>query len=104
MTSAANNIRRFGRSDIVYSVGLCDYIPDEFLIPLLQGWRESVADGGVVYVAFKDTLLYDKTEYQWLTDWYFFQRTEEECRRLFEQAGYEMSAMEMTARRYARDH
>src|SRR4029078_10622503 len=93
MPSSAANIRRFGRSDIIYSVGLCDYIPDEFLIPLLRGWRESAADGGVVYVAFKDTMLYDKTEYQWLTDWYFFQRTEEECRRLFEQAGYDMSAV-----------
>jgi extracellular factor (EF) 3-hydroxypalmitic acid methyl ester biosynthesis protein len=96
MTSAASNIRRFGRSDIIYSVGLCDYIPDEFLIPLLQGWRESLADGGVVYVAFKDALLYDKTEYQWLTDWYFFQRTEDHCRKLFEQAGYDMSAIETT--------
>jgi extracellular factor (EF) 3-hydroxypalmitic acid methyl ester biosynthesis protein len=96
MTSAAGNVRRFGRSDIIYSVGLCDYIPDEFLIPLLKGWRESLADGGVVYVAFKDMLLYDKTEYQWLTDWYFFQRTEGDCRRLFEQAGYDMANMEMT--------
>jgi extracellular factor (EF) 3-hydroxypalmitic acid methyl ester biosynthesis protein len=96
MTSAANNVRRFGRSDIIYSVGLCDYIPDEFLVPLLKGWRESLADAGVVYVAFKDALLYDKTEYQWLTDWYFFQRTEDDCRRLFEQAGYDMESMETT--------
>jgi SAM-dependent methyltransferase len=93
MTSAKANIARFGKSDIIYSVGLCDYIPDDYLIPMLKGWRESLAPGGVVYVAFKDTLEYDKTEYQWLTDWYFYQRTEAECTRLFEQAGYDMQTM-----------
>jgi extracellular factor (EF) 3-hydroxypalmitic acid methyl ester biosynthesis protein len=96
MTSAAANIRRFGRSDIIYSVGLCDYIPDEYLVPLLKGWRESLADGGVVYVAFKDMLLYDKTEYQWLMDWYFFQRREEDFLRLFADAGYDVGQIEIS--------
>ncbi len=96
MTSASANVRRFGRSDLIYSVGLCDYIPDEYLIPLLQGWRESVHDGGIVYVAYKDCRLYDTAEYQWLLDWYFFQRTEEDCFALYEKAGYDMSAIETT--------
>jgi hypothetical protein len=96
MTSSRHNRERFGRPDIIYSVGLCDYIPDQYLIPMLRTWRESVKDGGVVYVAFKDCLLYDKTEYQWLTDWYFYQRTENDCRRLFFEAGYDVSAMEIT--------
>jgi SAM-dependent methyltransferase len=94
MTSAAANLRRFGASDIIYSVGLCDYIPDEYLIPLLAGWRQSLAEGGLVYVAFKDCLLYDKTEYQWLLDWFFFQRTEEDCRKLFLAAGYDADRIE----------
>lgn len=96
MASASGNIRRFGRRDVIYSVGLYDYIPDSYLIPLLQGLRESLTDGGVMYVAFKDSRRYDKTEYQWFVDWYFFQRTEEECRELFVKAGYDMDAMEMT--------
>jgi extracellular factor (EF) 3-hydroxypalmitic acid methyl ester biosynthesis protein len=96
MTSAKSNIARFGYSDIIYSVGLYDYIPDQYLIPLLKGMRESLSDGGVVYVSFKDCRLYNKAEYQWLVDWYFFQRTEEECTALFEKAGYEMQTMEMT--------
>ena len=94
MTSSSANIRRFGRSDIIYSVGLCDYIPDEYLVPLLKGWRESLADGGVVYLAFKDMLLYDKTEYQWLMDWYFFQRREEDFLRLLAEAGYDLGQIE----------
>ncbi len=94
MTSASANVRQFGKSDIIYSIGLCDYIPDEYLIPMLKGWRESLNDSGVVYVAFKDALQYDKVEYQWLMDWYFFQRTEDDFLRLFREAGYDISQIE----------
>jgi len=96
MTSAAANVRTFGKNDIIYSIGLCDYIPDEYLIPLMQGLRESLAEGGVVYLAFKDAMRYDKVEYQWLMDWYFFQRTEEEFLQLFEKSGYDLSRIEIT--------
>lgn len=96
MTSAPVNRERFGRSDIIYSVGLCDYIPDDYLIPILKGWRESLQEGGVVYVAFKDALRYDKTPYQWLTDWYFYQRVEEDFQNLFAAAGYDMDTLEVT--------
>lgn len=96
MTSAPVNRERFGRSDIIYSVGLCDYIPDNYLIPMLKGWRESLQEDGIVYVAFKDMKRYDKAEYQWLVDWYFYQRTESECRHLFEAAEYDMDSLEVT--------
>ncbi|MBI1345725.1 hypothetical protein GC163_05490 [bacterium] len=96
MGNARQNIELFGRRDVVYSIGLCDYIPDRLMIRLLSGWRESVAEGGTVYVAFKDCEQYSKTKYQWLVDWYFYQRTVEECRGLFALAGYDMEHLEMT--------
>jgi hypothetical protein len=97
MSSARANVQKFGRADIIYSVGLFDYLPDKNLIPLLAGLRESVnEEDGVVYVAFKDSRRYDKTEYQWHLDWYFYQRTQEECADLFAQAGYDMEALEVT--------
>ena len=95
-SSAHGNIKKFGRPDILYSVGLCDYIPDKHLIPMLQGWRETVSDDGVVYVAFKDIRRYSPTIYQWHMDWYFLPRTEEEIRGLFAQAGYDMYGLKMT--------
>ncbi|MBW3596962.1 MAG: class I SAM-dependent methyltransferase [Planctomycetes bacterium] len=95
MKSPAATIRNFGRSDIIYSIGLCDYIDDEFLIAILAGWRESLSPGGALFVAFKDIIRYDPTPYQWLLDWHFFRRTEEDCRMLFKHAGYDMEALEM---------
>ena len=94
--SAKRNIAAFGRPDIIYSVGLFDYIPDRLLIPMLQGLRETLAEGGVLFLAFKDTERYDKTVYQWNVDWFFYQRTVDDCRELFRQAGFDVEAMDMT--------
>lgn len=95
MSSAKANLATFGECDIIYSVGLCDYIPDRYMIKILQGWRESVAPGGIIYVAFKDATQYVAAEYQWHVDWFFYERTEADCRDLFAKAGYDVDRMEM---------
>jgi trans-aconitate methyltransferase len=79
--SSETTVAKFGRFHILYSVGLCDYLPDEQLIEMLAAWRATLASGGVMYVAFKDAERYDKTPYQWHLDWFFFQRTQEDCMR-----------------------
>jgi hypothetical protein len=94
--STKRNIEAFGRPDIIYSVGLFDYIPDRLLVPMLRGLRDTLAEGGVLYLAFKDTNRYDKTVYQWMVDWFFFQRTVDECRELFRQADFDLEGMKMT--------
>ncbi len=94
--SAETTTRKFGKFDIIYSVGLCDYLPDNQLIAILGALRDTLSDGGVLYIAFKDTTRYDKTPYQWHLDWFFFQRTEEDCVRLYENAGIRADSIEMT--------
>ena len=55
-TKNASAVQRlFGEFDLIYSVGLCDYISDKTLIAMLRGWREAVDRDGTVYVAFKDS-------------------------------------------------
>lgn len=95
MVSPESNIKNFGECDIIYSVGLCDYIPDRPLARILQGWRETVKPDGIVYVAFKDAPRYFPEEYQWHVDWHFYERTESDCRELFAAAGYDADAIEM---------
>ncbi|GIW95374.1 MAG: hypothetical protein KatS3mg110_3415 [Pirellulaceae bacterium] len=89
------NRKRFGTVDIIYSVGLCDYLPDRLLIELLAGWYGSLADGGVMYVAFKDADRYDKTPYQWHLDWYFYQRSVQDVMALYDQAGIPCHELQM---------
>lgn len=95
MTSPEKNRLQFGSPDIIYSVGLCDYLPDRYLIRILDGWRQTAGENGIVYVAFKDALRYHAAEYQWHVDWHFYERTEEDCRKLFTQAGYDVDRMEV---------
>lgn len=96
MRSADRFIQQYGKHDIIYSVGLCDYIADKQLIPMLNGWRQSANDGGIVYVAFKDAKRYTTPIYQWVTDWHFLQRTQEDCVRIMKNAGFDVEQMKMT--------
>ncbi len=89
--SSETTIEAFGKFDIVYSVGLCDYLTDEHLIRLLGAWNEVLNEGGMLYIAFKDTLQYDKTPYQWHLDWFFYQRTLEDVLQLYFAAGFDTS-------------
>ncbi|MDD4269788.1 MAG: class I SAM-dependent methyltransferase [Pirellulales bacterium] len=95
MSSAKRNIEAFGRPDVIYSIGLFDYITDRHLVPILKGLRETLAAGGVLYVAFKDADRYDKTVYQWMVDWFFLQRTERQCLALCEQAGFDTGRIDV---------
>ena len=95
MTSPERNIALFGRPDLIYSVGLCDYIPDRYLIKILKGWRETVAENGIVYVAFKDVARYRPSVYQWLVDWNFYGRTEADCVDLMRQAGFLQESLQV---------
>lgn len=76
-----------GQFDIAYSVGLFDYLSDRQLAGVVSGMRRLLRDDGALYLAFKDMNRYDKTDYQWLVDWFFFQRTEEDVRALLADAG-----------------
>ena len=97
MRSAKGNVARFGLADIIYSIGLLDYLPDKHLVATMRGLRESLKPGGVAYFAFKDTNGYDHCEYQWFVDWFFYQRDERQCRDLMMAAGF--SAHELSVRR-----
>ena len=94
--SAKATIGQFGQFDLLYSVGLCDYLTDEHLVSLLSAWRETLREGGVMYVAFKDTEEYDHTPYQWHLDWYFYQRTHGDVLALYQAAGFDTQAMEIS--------
>ncbi len=98
LKSSKNTIRAYGKFDIVYSIGLFDYIDDTRLVQILSGVKDLVNEDGVIYLNFKDTKEYNEIEYQWLLDWHFFQRTEQDCLDLFAQAGYDMKCMEPTTR------
>jgi len=94
--NAAATIKAFGKFDIIYSVGLCDYLTDEHLIRILSGLDDTLNENGKLVIAFKDSDRYDKTPYQWHLDWFFYQRTVDDVLQLYERAGFDSDHLTLT--------
>jgi extracellular factor (EF) 3-hydroxypalmitic acid methyl ester biosynthesis protein len=88
MVKADRNIREFGRFDIIYTIGLLDYLNDDVLICMLQSLYQTLHPQGVLVAVFKDADRYDTADYHWLVDWSAFrQRTGQDSWRLLDRAG-----------------
>ena len=73
----------FGLQDVIYSVGYFDYLPDDFLIKLLDSLYRLLAPGGCLIAAFKDVNHYRPQVYHWLANWDgFLQRSEDDFERI----------------------
>jgi extracellular factor (EF) 3-hydroxypalmitic acid methyl ester biosynthesis protein len=91
------NMKEFGMQDIIYSVGLFDYLPTDFLITLLKALYRLIAPGGTLITSFKDASRYRHQEYHWIVDWDgFLQRTEDDFRSILSDAGFQASAISET--------
>jgi len=91
------NLNEFGMQDIIYSVGLFDYLPTDFLITLLRALYRLTAPGGTLITSFKDASRYRHQEYHWIVDWDgFLQRTEDDFRSILSDAGFQDSAISET--------
>ncbi len=86
------NMSEFGRQDIIYSVGFFDYLQSNFLGKMLSALYTLLNPGGLLITSFKDAARYRHQEYHWLVDWDgFLQRTEEDFRKIFSDAGIPFS-------------
>jgi SAM-dependent methyltransferase len=87
----------FGSQDLIYSVGFFDYLPDDFLVKLLNTLSKLLNPGGKLIAAFKDADRYRHQDYHWMVNWDgFLQRTENDFNRLLRNAGIPRSALSMT--------
>lgn len=88
------NMMEFGKQDIIYSVGLFDYLPNDFLVKLLSALYNLLNPGGKLIAAFKDADRYEHQPFHWIVDWDgFLQRTKSDFDRLLYQAGIPDSAI-----------
>lgn len=92
-----SNMIEFGTQDIIYSVGYFDYLPDDFLVKMLNALYMLLNPGGKLIAAFKDANRYKAQPYHWIVDWDgFLQRNEDYFDRLLTQAGIPGGALSVT--------
>lgn len=84
----------FGKQDLVYSVGLFDYLPADFLVKMFRTLYGLLNEGGTLILAFKDAARYNHHIFHWLVDWDGFQqRREEDFTEIIAAAGIPHSSL-----------
>ena len=84
----------FGPQDIIYSVGLFDYLPSDFLVKMFSTLYKMLNPGGRFIPAFKDAGRYRSQYYHWFVDWDgFLQRDERDFKNILSDAGIPSSAV-----------
>jgi hypothetical protein len=79
-------VQQIGRYDLIYSIGLADYLPDRILGSLLSAWTNDYLRGnGVLIIAHKDISKYKPLPPNWFCDWNFYSRDQQDVTRLIEQ-------------------
>lgn len=73
--------------DMVYSIGLADYLPDKILQKLTRFSYEVLGPGGQLVLAHKDCAAHDPLAPKWYCDWEFVPRDEAAFLRLLTDAG-----------------
>lgn len=87
MINPDRNVREFGKQNLIYSIGLLDYLADDVLVRFISAMYELLAPGGEFIAVFKDSDRYDAYEYHWVVEWdAFYQRTEEDSKALIRRA------------------
>jgi cyclopropane fatty-acyl-phospholipid synthase-like methyltransferase len=88
------NKSEFGKQDIIYSIGLFDYLPTDFLIKMFGALYNLLNPDGKLIAAFKDAARYKHHGYHWIADWDgFLQRKEKDLRGIFSDAKIPYSAI-----------
>ncbi len=77
----------FNGKNLIYSIGLIDYLPDRVLKKLIWLCYDGLETGGRLVVSHKDRDKYIPMREDWLTDWKFVPRNEEKLLAIIADAG-----------------
>ncbi len=90
-------LAEFGYQDLIYSVGFFDYLPDDFLVKMLNALYGLLSPGGKLLMAFKDADRYASQAYHWLLDWDgFLQRRTPDFERILKEANIPAESLTTT--------
>jgi len=73
--------------DIVYSIGLADYIPEDALRKQISFFFDLLNPGGQLIIAHKDSKSYHPLLPDWWADWTFYLRDRDEVKYIVETSG-----------------
>ena len=76
-----------GKQDLIYSIGLADYLPDRVLKKMIKNSFIGLNPGGSFIIAHKDkNIVFSHLPSEWFTDWVFISRDEIDMKNLIDSA------------------
>lgn len=76
-----------GKQDLVYTIGLADYLPDRVLRKMIKNSFIGLNPGGSFIIAHKDkNVAFSHLPPEWFSDWEFYQRDETDMKNLIDSA------------------
>jgi len=83
----------FAKQNIIYSIGLADYIPDRLLKKIVSSFFALLKPGGSLVIAHKDKCKFSTLPPDWFCDWKFVARDEPDLVGLVKESGIEGFAL-----------
>jgi hypothetical protein len=90
------NSKLLGRQNMIYSIGLADYLPDRVLKNLLLFCFNLLEPKGKLVIAHKDVNKYKPLPPDWWCDWTFYPRDENYLLNLVTKSGIENFSLRLT--------
>lgn len=80
-------LKLIGKQDLIYSIGVTDYLPDSILKSLFSLCLDLLSKNGTIVFAHKDRDSYNPAPIDWFCDWRFYPRNEKYVIRLMKKVG-----------------
>jgi len=88
MAKNKNPVKAYGEYDLIYSIGLIDYLPDRLLKKLIFVLHQLLKMNGTLILTHKDkSKTFPPIPPDWFCDWKFVQRNKDEANSLFYDCG-----------------
>jgi hypothetical protein len=76
----------FGKQDLIYSIGLVDYVPDSILGDMIKFCFELLNENGILIMAHKNIKVRKNIGSDWACDWNFYPRNENDVKSIVEKS------------------
>ncbi len=76
----------FGKQDLIYSIGLVDYLPSLILGDVINFCFNLLNEKGILTLAHKNVKVHKSIASDWFCDWLFFPRSKEDMMEIIEKS------------------
>jgi extracellular factor (EF) 3-hydroxypalmitic acid methyl ester biosynthesis protein len=90
-----NGNTKISPQQLMYSVGLIDYLQDQFVVALLDWTYDQLLPGGTVILGNFDSTNPDKPYMDYIVEWVLIHRSREDMENLFRQSKFQASTVDV---------